>query len=312
MICIRTYLDTRNALGRGRRKTKLTGVLGHLNGVVGPLLPALFESPVMGVALFDSRIRFRAVNETLAAMNGLPASGHIGKKLRYALGSFAPRIEEPIRQVLKSGKPISNIEFTVKLPNRMEVGHWVETYVPIRDVDNRVTQVAALVVERPGLRRLEGSLNHMIGTLLHVSAGLKSEVQFLATTGHSSDGGAGSLPRAIELIDNCIEYAKNIGGGSRRLFSVDAPCLQVDRIAANKTGTGAPGGGAEWRRKLSHREQEVLRLLADCKSNKDIAGEMDISVRTAETYRARVMMKLELPSIGHLVRFAIRNNIIKA
>jgi len=39
---------------------------------------------------------------------------------------------------------------------------------------------------------------------------------------------------------------------------------------------------------------------------------MKISVRTAETYRARVMMKLELRSIGHLIRFAVRNNIIKA
>jgi DNA-binding CsgD family transcriptional regulator len=62
---------------------------------------------------------------------------------------------------------------------------------------------------------------------------------------------------------------------------------------------------------LSRRESEALKLLADCKSNKDIANEMNISVRTAETYRTRVMMKLRLPSIGHLIRFAARNNIIK-
>jgi DNA-binding NarL/FixJ family response regulator len=72
------------------------------------------------------------------------------------------------------------------------------------------------------------------------------------------------------------------------------------------------GSGEEWRRILSQREHEVLKLLADCKSNKDVASELNISVRTAETYQARVMMKLELRSIGHLIRFAVRNNIIKA
>jgi len=277
----------------------------------------LFESPVMGVALLDSQFRFRAINETLAAMNGLPVSSHIGKKLRYALGSSASKVEDPVRQVLETGEPIFNRNLTAKLPSREEVGHWVETYLPIRDLENRVTQVAVFVVELTGLRNLEVSLNHMIGKLLHVSAGLKTELQFFATTGHSSDGAAGLLPRAIELIDDCIGYAKSITGRSHRYFSADAPGLEVDsekayRIAENKADTSVHGRGEQWRRMLSQREHQVLKLLADCKSNKDIASEMNISVRTAETYRARVMMKLELRSIGHLVRFAVRNNIIKA
>jgi DNA-binding NarL/FixJ family response regulator len=70
--------------------------------------------------------------------------------------------------------------------------------------------------------------------------------------------------------------------------------------------------GEQSLRSLSQRECEVLKLLVDCKSNKEIAGQMNISVRTAETYRARIMIKLELHSIGHLVRYAVRNNIIEA
>jgi len=271
----------------------------------------------MGVALLDSQFRFRAINEALAAMNGLPVSSHIGKKLRYALGSTAAKVEGLARQVLETGEPIFNRELTAKLPSRLEVGHWVETYLPIRDLENRVTQVAVFVVELTGLRNLEVSLNQMIGNLLHVSADLKTELQFFATTGHSSDGTAGLLPRAIELIDDCIGYAKSITSESRRYFSADAPGLQLDsdkayRMAANKADSSIHGSGEHWRRMLSQREHEALKLLADCKSNKDIASEMNISVRTAETYRARVMMKLELRSIGHLIRFAVRNNIIKA
>lgn len=283
-------------------------LLSNANGAMGPPLPALFESPVMGVALLDGQFRFRAINGALAAMNGVPVSSHIGKKLRYVLGSSAPTVESLVRQVLETGEPIFNRDLTAKLPSREEVGHWVETYLPIRDLENRVTQVAAFVVELTGFKNFEVSLNRIMGNLLHVSAGLKTELQFFATRGHSSDGSTGLLPRAIELIDHCIAYARSVSGLSHRYISADVPGMQA---GVNKADTSIKIGGEHWRRRLSGREHEVLKLLADCKSNKEIANEMNISVRTAETYRARVMMKLELPSIGHLIRFAVRNNIVK-
>jgi PAS domain-containing protein len=92
--------------------------MANVHGAIGALLPALFESPVMGVALLDSQFRFRAINGALAAMNGLPVSSHIGKKLRYALGSSAPMVEGPVRQVLQTGEPIFNRDLTAKLPGR--------------------------------------------------------------------------------------------------------------------------------------------------------------------------------------------------
>lgn len=297
-------------MGNVKPRVKSSDVLlSNAHGAMGPLLPALFESPVMGVALLDGQFRFRAINGALAAMNGLPVSSHIGKKLRYVLGSSAPTVESLVRQVLETGEPIFNRDLTAKLPSREEVGHWVETYLPIRDLENRVTQVAAFVVELTGFKNFEVSVNHIIGNLLHVSAGLKTELQFFATSGHSSDGSTGLLPQAIELTDDCIAYARSISGLSHRYISADVPGM---RAGVNKADMSIKIGGEDWRRTLSGREHEVLKLLADCKSNKEIANEMNISVRTAETYRARVMMKLELPSIGHLVRFAVRNNIIKA
>lgn len=297
-------------MGNVKPRVKSSDALvSNTHGAMGPLLPALFESPVMGVALLDGQFRFRAINGALAAMNGFPVSSHIGKKLRFVLGSSAAIIEGIVRQVLDTGEPIYNLEVKAKLPTRMEVGHWVQTYLPIRDVENRVTQVAAFVVELTGFKNFEMSLNHIIGNLLHVSAGLNTELQFFATSGHSSDGSAGSLPRAIQLIDDCIRYSRSISSLSRRYISADVPGMQG---GVNEADTGIKICGEDWRRMLSGREHEVLKLLADCKSNKEIACEMNISVRTAETYRARVMMKLELPSIGHLVRFAVRNNIIKA
>ncbi len=62
----------------------------------------------------------------------------------------------------------------------------------------------------------------------------------------------------------------------------------------------------------SSREREIIQLLAEGRSNKEVAGALGISVKTAETHRAAVMRKLGLHSIGELVRYAIRNHIIEA
>jgi DNA-binding CsgD family transcriptional regulator len=61
---------------------------------------------------------------------------------------------------------------------------------------------------------------------------------------------------------------------------------------------------------LSRREQDVVRLVAEGKSNKEISSVLAISVRTVETYRARLMLKLGASSVAQLVHYAIRNHII--
>jgi DNA-binding NarL/FixJ family response regulator len=50
--------------------------------------------------------------------------------------------------------------------------------------------------------------------------------------------------------------------------------------------------------------------LAEGKSNKEVAAALQISVKTAETHRANIMMKLNLHSITELVHYAIRNEIV--
>jgi DNA-binding NarL/FixJ family response regulator len=65
------------------------------------------------------------------------------------------------------------------------------------------------------------------------------------------------------------------------------------------------------RSRLSPREREVLHLLAEGKSNKEIASALGIATGTTETHRARVMSKLNLHSMSELVRYAIRNRIIE-
>ena len=62
---------------------------------------------------------------------------------------------------------------------------------------------------------------------------------------------------------------------------------------------------------LSQREHEVLRLLALGHTNQEIANLLDISVRTAETHRARIMQKLRLASRAELVRYALATGVLE-
>ena len=62
---------------------------------------------------------------------------------------------------------------------------------------------------------------------------------------------------------------------------------------------------------LSTREREILQLLAENKSNKEIASRLTISVRTVETHRRSIMQKLNANSIVELVHYAIRNGIVQ-
>ena len=64
--------------------------------------------------------------------------------------------------------------------------------------------------------------------------------------------------------------------------------------------------------RLTSREREILQLLAEGKSSKEVAVALGISVKTAETHRANIMRKLELHSVSELVRYAVRNQIIEA
>ena len=63
---------------------------------------------------------------------------------------------------------------------------------------------------------------------------------------------------------------------------------------------------------LSPREREIIQLLAEGKSNNEVAEVLYISAKTVETHRAHIMAKLNLHSIAELVHYAIRNQIVEA
>jgi DNA-binding NarL/FixJ family response regulator len=70
------------------------------------------------------------------------------------------------------------------------------------------------------------------------------------------------------------------------------------------------GSAAAKETKLSPREREVLQLLGEGKSSKEVAVLLNVKVKTAETHRSNIMLKLNLHSIVELVLYAVRNEIV--
>ncbi len=62
---------------------------------------------------------------------------------------------------------------------------------------------------------------------------------------------------------------------------------------------------------LTARQQEILRLLAEGMSTKDIAGLLSISAKTVETHRSQLMQKLEIYDVPGLVKYAIRHGLVR-
>jgi DNA-binding NarL/FixJ family response regulator len=88
---------------------------------------------------------------------------------------------------------------------------------------------------------------------------------------------------------------------------------RVSEAASNAASTteGGLASNQSSRSRLTPREREIVQLLAEGKSNKEVAGYLGISVKTAETHRANIMLKLDFHSLADVVRYAVRNHIIQ-
>jgi len=248
-------------------------------------------------------MRYRAINGALAAMNGVPAARHVGRRPRHIFGNVANKVESVIDQVVGTGKPVS-LDVTLQLPLREGIGHWLESFSPIRDLKGDVTQVVAVVLEVTKRQDLERSLNHLVGSLLHIRTTMKDELELSRVADGQSNEQSELLAQSVALASQCIQEVRSLCQGPR--LQVPATLPQTKGLDVKDCAPGEVGA-----RRLSPRERSVLQLLADGKNNKEVGVLLGISARTAEAYRARLMNKVEIHSLAHLVRFAVRNKIVE-
>ena len=119
-----------------------------LPGPEAALASILFATSAVGVAIVDRDLRYVRVNETLAAMNGVAAPAHVGRRIREILpAAAADALEGVLRAHLESGEVVIDFPFTLDDPPRPS-RHFLSSYHPVRGVGGEVTGIAAFVAER--------------------------------------------------------------------------------------------------------------------------------------------------------------------
>jgi PAS domain S-box-containing protein len=107
------------------------------------LLDSLFANAPVGLAFWDRDLRYRRINDALAASNGVPADEHLGRTTEDVLGPDWSFVTDSLHQVLETGEPITGIEqsgTTPAEPGRLRT--WRVAYYPVTDAG-----VACVVVE---------------------------------------------------------------------------------------------------------------------------------------------------------------------
>jgi DNA-binding CsgD family transcriptional regulator len=278
------------------------------------LLRALFSSSTLGVAIFDREFRYRAINDALASMNGVPASAHLGKTLHAVLGDAATQVQHALECVFTTGE-LCSFEIVAELPSRGTVGHWNESCFPIKDSAGQVQQVGIIVQELAKRRELDSALLRLTDKLTRIISAWHLDPN--AFDGDASTNLAGVFAGSVTLLESCLSETSAI---SKLLHA--APHLTAEQpfdayLDDAAVLLGGPvqdfvhDGPAEGVSPLSAREREVAALLANGKSNKQIGTMLAISTRTVESHRARIMLKLDLHSMSELVRYAVRSHLIR-
>jgi DNA-binding NarL/FixJ family response regulator len=121
------------------------------------------------------------------------------------------------------------------------------------------------------------------------------------------EAGVHSIVLKSDAGDNIVTAVKSISMG-RRFFTSRVAETVADLFLSSRAATKAHAAGGTV---LTTREREVIQLLAEGKSNKEVADRLNISARTAEGHRAEIMRKLKIESLAELIRYAIRNEIVQ-
>ena len=312
-----------------RRKHSVTGSGGvrqlSLPSALGEpydLLPALFQSSTVGVAICDRQLRFRAINHALAAMNGLPAAAHLGKAIQAVLGNAAAKVLHALEQVFATGQPLTNIELKAKLLARDAPGHWNASYFPIKNRAGEVQHVGAIVLELTKGKELDSALLRLSNKLMRILSAWRHDSSSSwrdgSKAGNDSTSLAGDFAWSVTLLESCLSETRaifnllHVPPHMTARPSLDAGLAAGEGIlSAGEALDFVRAGAAGSVGPLSAREREIAALLAEGKSNKQIGSMLAISTRTVESHRARIMLKLDLHSVTDLVRYAVRSNLIQ-
>lgn len=118
-------------------------------------------------------------------------------------------------------------------------------------------------------------------------------------------GAHGYLPKSAASAEELLQAIRAVASGHKYVSPAIASLVLLDSMEHAK---GAHGKGSSERR-ISTRERDVLKLLAEGRSSKEIASTLRVALPTVETHRRQIMTKLGIRSIAELTKYAVREGL---
>ena len=147
---IRAFAVIQDITGRKRAEAQRTEALARLD--------SLFRHAPIGIALFDFDLRFMALNDSLAALDGIAKEEHFGKALPELLPAIGPQVESFLRRVRDTAEPALGIELAGETPAAPgEDRHWTTSFFPVTD-GSRVLGIGATALDVTERWRAEQAL----------------------------------------------------------------------------------------------------------------------------------------------------------
>jgi len=123
------------------------------------LLHQLMDHAPVGFVFFDTELRYQAVNQKLAEINGIPIPDHIGRTVDEVIPDLARRVRQAFRHVMATGQPIVDGLASGATPSAPgQLRHWSASWYPMHAPDGRLLGVGGIITEITGRREIEDKL----------------------------------------------------------------------------------------------------------------------------------------------------------
>ena len=214
------------------------------------------------------------------------------EKIRVFLVDDHTVVRQGLRRILESDEEIEIVGEAGDGRAAVELAQRVQPHVVVMDV--ALPELNGIEATRQIMKRNENA-------------------RVLILTMHSDDvcvrqslkaGARGYLLKDSEDLD-LLKAVKAIGRGGS-FFSPAVSKVVLSGYLGDKVDGDAEDSVA----RLTDREREVLQLIAEGKTNKEIATLLSVSINTVETHRKHIMEKLDLHNTADIVRFAVRKKIV--
>lgn len=210
--------------------------------------------------------------------------------MRILLADDHRLVREGIRTLLEKHADLQVVGEACNGWESIKLAHELSPDLAILDVTmpdlNGIEATRQILNENPSIK--------VIGLSVHCDKGIASEM-FIA-------GASGYLTKECAL-EELVEAIRLVMAGKKYLSETIAESVVGDFVQPNSYGDGIKTP------KLTAKERLVLQFIAEGKSTKDIAGELDLSIKTVETHRLRIMNKLGITNVAGLVKYAIREGL---